>query len=181
MEDRIEIIENNSKFKNMKRLISINGNSVCRMQFYNEDPSKKDYINTCLKNFNLGFIIISDDNSNHSRNPNRRIILKAYTLFKVDNDTIFGLISCAKISPEGTQLKEKYGIRLFREVYKYARENNIIYWKINSLPSERLIKYYESFGFNQDGITYHENGDIKVVNMSMNINDNINNSILNDI
>ena len=63
---------------------------------------------------------------------------------------------------------DQIGKDLLLAVYSFALENNISFWRIYSLPFESLIKYYESFGFKR-GSSRYRNGEIKVVEMEMNI------------
>ena len=60
------------------------------------------------------------------------------------------------------------GKNLLLAVYQYAIDNKISFWRINSLPFEKLIKYYENFGFKR-GKSKFRNGQIKVVEMEMEI------------
>ena len=147
----------------LKTIIMENGRSI-----YKIIPSE---LQKALERFDCGFVILGrKENTNvNKRISTNSIILKAFTLFEFDfKDTIlrskiiFGYESC-----------KGNGLILLKRIRRFCQEHNIYEWHLNSLPYERLISFYEKFGFTR-GRTIYIKGEPKVIQMYMIIDFNKN-------
>lgn len=152
----IEFDENSTL---IKKIIKDQGCIVCR------DIFDTDYINFCLKKFTNGFIILGKMNYS----SNSKYIIKAFILFTYYKESIQGHLVCSRESYKGT------GFLLMNCVKNFALKNEVTYWEIKSLPEEKLLNFYENFGFSRGNPIYTIDNIIK--NYSMYIRfDYINNT-----
>lgn len=151
--------ENTEKLKIIKKIIKDQCGTTCRFEF------DKEYISKCLMNFEFGFILLSRRQATYGTNKGRKDLynLKAFMLFNYDTliRTITGRIICAikTIGDIGN------GKRLMDSVFKFGYENKALVWDLSSLPYDKLLKYYESFGFIYND-TIYDRGEKKVYKMS---------------
>jgi len=145
--------------KLFKRIIKEQGVTTCRDEFM------KEYINSSLQSFIDGFIILGKiiNPKTSYRTPSSNYLLKGFILFSFDGfgNTINGKILCAR---KGYHI----GKMLLQAVFDYAINKDITYWHLYSLPYEKLIKFYQSFGFSIGNPVYRK-GELKVVEMFMSL------------
>ena len=140
--------------KLIKNIIKEQGNISCRDNFH------YSYIQWCLKNFTYGYVILGRMASIGKSNRSKKdyYLLKGYIMFLFDpnNSTIDGRIFCVRESNKGI------GNSLLDSVHNFALNNGVTMWKIKSLPFEKLIKYYEKYGFKKSLEIYNKKGKLKV-------------------
>jgi len=140
-----------------KRIIKEQSVTTCRDEFHGINPMMKEYINSSLENFTDGFIILGHLTTPRTsyRTPSSNYLLKGFILFSIDGfeTTINGKNLCGR---KGYHV----GKMLLQSVYDFAISKDITFWHIYSLPYEKLIKYYESFGFIRGNPIYRK-GELK--------------------
>lgn len=175
-EDPIFFDRDDPNFQLFRKIIKKQGEITCRDQF------DKGYINSCLTKFTHGFILLGSNlNGRLIVSTTDRYYLRGYVLFEYDSRLamVNGKIICAIKS---TDPKKKIGKILLESVYQFILENRVETWRIFSLPSPKLVAYYESFGFKQH-TTLYVRGKAKVVEMNITLTyteDNVNDSFIID-
>lgn len=103
----------------------------------------KSYITYCLDKFTDGYIYLDN-----------KYFLKAYSLFMYDSywSSIDGLVTCCNENYKGS------GRIVLQSIAQFIKIRKIRTWNINSLPRDKLVKYYENFGFKFVNIKYRNNG-----------------------
>lgn len=130
----------------IKDIIKEQGVLCCR------NTISKEYILTCLKYFNYGFVILGERASfNQSYgNESRRYLLKGFTLFYYNK---FGSAVVDKILYGADEyLGVKY--QLLESVYNFIYEKKVKIWIIFSSPLNKSIEFYEDLGFSQVRMIY---------------------------
>jgi GNAT superfamily N-acetyltransferase len=140
--------------KLVKELIFEEGVISCRDNF----PAS--YIRQCLERFTDGYVIIGN-RAQIGKQYRSRYFLKGYYIFFYDDyvRTLEGLVFFVK--------ERGIGYQLLNAVKDFAYDNRVILWNGRSLPSEKLIQYYERFGFVRDEMVYDTQGNPKVMKMHM--------------
>ncbi len=59
------------------------------------------------------------------------------------------------------------GIILLNSIRNFCRNNSIREWNIKALPNEKLIEYYENYGFERGDKIFDQKGNFKVQKMRM--------------
>uniref|UniRef100_A0A6C0AF32 N-acetyltransferase domain-containing protein n=1 Tax=viral metagenome TaxID=1070528 RepID=A0A6C0AF32_9ZZZZ len=95
-----------------------------------------------------------------NRGSKSQYVLKGFVMFEYDDfaKIINGKIFCARKLYKGT------GNILLECVKDFDIRNKVVLWRINSLPFEPLLHYYENFGFERRDNIYIK-GKLKVVLM----------------
>lgn len=142
-------------FKLIKSIIKEQESVTCRNELSNS------YISDCLQTFTAGYIIVGNISNNSKRGSSGKYVLKGFVLFCYDefSTVLSGKILCGRKSYSGT------GIELLNCVQSYAKNVRATRWEIYSLPYEKLMTYYENFGFTR-GISIYKSGKLKVVQMA---------------
>lgn len=141
-----------------KTIIKEQGAVVCR------DFLESSYISSVLQNFYGGYIYISRKAmiGQKRRSINDSVVLQGFIIFNVSSDhlRLHSEVVCSRESAKGV------GRELMNAMINYAKSIGI--WKItfHTLPYERLIKYYESFGFIRGDAVYKRDS-LKAYEMSM--------------
>lgn len=149
-------------FPLFKKIIKKQGETTCRDKF------DKEYISSCLNKFTHGFILLGSNlNGRLITSSSDRYYLRGYVLFEYDSrlSMVNGKIICAikSANPE-----KKIGKTLLFSVYQFILEKRVETWRIFSLPSPKLVTYYENFGF-QKYDTIYVRGKAKVIEMKIKI------------
>lgn len=127
--------------KKIKDIIKDQGVSCCR------NGMSREYISSCLKDFNYGYVILDVKNSK-SQGKSAKYILKGFTLFFYNKfgSTITDRITCG--------LDEDDEKQLFEYTLKFIKENNVHIWTAYIQPFSSLIMHYEIYGFKQNKMIY---------------------------
>jgi len=150
------------KNKEIIKLIKSQACDVCRREF------DKNYILKSLELFTDGFIILGKKAKIGKSYINKSdyFLVKCFIIFILDefSNSIQGKIICSHKNYKG------YGLKLLIETKKFILKNKITRWSIFSLPYEKLINFYEKFGFIRGIYYYSKNNELKVIEMSQTFN-----------
>ena len=122
----------------IKMIIKEQGVNVCR------DEIDQSYIVECLKTFDYGYVILGNRNVSEK---SKKYVLKGYVLFRYEErgSIVMGKILCGH---------RGVGRLLLESVLQFITEREVQTWIIYSLPFEKLINYYQEFGFKIINIIY---------------------------
>jgi hypothetical protein len=87
--------------------------------------------------------------------------LKGFILFSIEG---YGSIINCKILCGRKEYK--IGKDLLEAIFDFAVSKDITFWVLHSLLSEKLVNYYQSFGFKR-GTSNYQKGVVKVLEMEM--------------
>lgn len=150
--------DKNDKF--VKLLIKEQGFNCCREEL------PREHILWCLQNFSYGYAIIGKIISGKSsRGKSSSYLLKAYILFLANpiSNIIEGRVLCSK----ECYRQYNYGVTLLDCVKQYGENSGFVRFDIQALPFEKLLKFYTNYGFIRGNNIHDRKGQIKVIEMSM--------------